>query len=91
MNAFRPIGIINAKLSSSYVSLADFNDDKYDAVALYADKNDRPLIVCASKSCEPARYRVIYGQSVCFFTSFKDVQNFCEKHNYKMIKEGGRR
>lgn len=90
MNAFRPIGIVDAKLTTGFVDLADFSDDKYDAVEMYADRSDRPFVVCTSKSCDPARYRVIYGSNVCFFTSYKDVIDFCNKHDCRRVKKGDR-
>ena len=90
MNAFRPFGIVDGKLDVNFIDLADFNDDKYDAIDIYADRNGNPLIVCASKSCNPARYRVIYNTQVCFFTRYKEVIDFCDKHDCRRIRKGGK-
>lgn len=86
MNTFRPVGMANATFNSSCVNLEDFTDDKYTATRLYADRNDKPLIVCTSRAVNPIRYRVIYGSQVCFFINYKDVIDFCAKHKCRPIE-----
>ena len=86
MNTFRPIDMVNATFNASCVNLEDFTDDNYTATTLYADRNDKPLIVCTGKAVNPIRYRVIYGSHVCFFINYKDVIDFFQKHRCKLIK-----
>ena len=89
MNRIRIIGMVDAENGiTKYCSPSDFSDDLYDGVSLYRRKDKKPVVLLASKSADPARWKVLDGVSEFHFCSHTEATSFCQMRGYIFVKGG---
>ena len=85
---FRPYGLYTEGTKNPpYMNAADFSNEHYEGVRCGLDRNERPVVIMHSKREAPLRWKVVYGFSSVFFTTFKEALDFCNSSEMRMVKE----
>ena len=65
---------------------SDYSDKNYDGVRCGYDSHDRPVVIMCSRRNDPLRWKVVYGFSTVFFSTFKEAMEFCRQRNMSMTE-----
>lgn len=66
---------------------SDFNSSRYRGMHVINFADRPPVIIMASESCEPPRYRVVDGMKEMFYLSYADAVAYCRQKGYIPVKD----
>ena len=83
---FIPIGVSSGANLGEILNVADFSDERYDAVQLRENQRRGLVLIMHSKKTSPMEWKVAYGSSTIFFSTLDEAVAFCDSRGMKLMK-----